>query len=112
MKIQAMALVLCLTFLGCQNEPMTPREEAEQAQDNLEKARVHAAEVIAESEEEAVEIIADAKADAQEEVKDATRQASEIISDAKEDLTQKLNELGETPQIQLQPSLEPKPTKP
>ncbi len=112
MKIQVIVFMLCLTSLGCQNEPMTPHEEAEQAQDNLENARVHAAEVIADSEEEAVEIIADAKAEAQEEMQDATREADKIISDAKEDLTEKLNELGETPRNETPPSVEPQPTEP
>ncbi len=104
MKTSIIAISLCLGICGCQNEPTTLREEAEQAQENLEVAREKAVEVIAESEEEAVEIVADARLEAQEEMQEAKREAGNIIADAKENLTEKLNELGESPLVESENS--------
>ncbi|WP_345682833.1 hypothetical protein [Novipirellula caenicola] len=86
---------LMIGSLGCQSEPTTPREEAEQAQENLEAARERAAEIVAESEEEAVDMIADAREEAAAEVRDAKEKAKTMVQDAEEELTLKLNELSE-----------------
>lgn len=107
MKIQIAVSVFLIAFAGCQGEPTTPREEAEQAQENLEDARVRAAEMLAESEEDAVEIIADAKEDAQEEIQDGKREAAEIISDAKQELTETLDKLSDPPIVEPKPAENP-----
>ncbi|EMI17441.1 secreted protein [Rhodopirellula maiorica SM1] len=93
-KLAAVATLL-ISCLGCQSEPTTPREEAEQAQENLESARERAAEIVAESEEEAVDIIADAREEAAAEVRDAKETAETMVQDAEEELTVKLNDLSE-----------------
>tara|TARA_R110002073_G_scaffold7245_11_gene41395 strand:+ start:1197 stop:1562 length:366 start_codon:yes stop_codon:yes gene_type:complete len=97
MKMITLAATAALTVccVGCQSEPTTPREEAEQAQENLESARERAAELVAESEEEAVDIIADAREEAAAEVRDAKREAESIVQNAEEELTLKLNDLSD-----------------
>lgn len=101
MKMQCIIVVLCLTVCGCNNEPATPRGEAEQAQENFEEARIQAAEVIAESEEDAVEIVADAR-----------EEANNIVADAKEELTEKLDELSQARKLESQPNEKTQRTSP
>lgn len=103
-------IALGLLVSGCRNEPSTLREEAEQAQENLEAAREEAADLIAESEEEAVEVVVDARQDAEEMVRDAKQQASSLVQDAEQDLTQKLDELGDPTAIN--PPVTPEPDVP
>ncbi len=106
MKTSIVIILFCLCIWGCQNEPTTLREEAERAQENLEVAREQAAEVIADSEEEAVEIVADARQKSREGIQEAKREAGNIIADAKENLTDKLDELGESTVIESEVSSE------
>ncbi len=78
---------------GCQSEPTTPQERAEQAQADLAEAREDAAEIIAQSEEEAVEIVADARREAKQEIADAKRDAEDIVYEAERDLQQSMKAL-------------------
>lgn len=103
MKMKILVLTSWLALVGCQNEPMTLREQAEQAQENLQDAREQATEVIAESEEQAVDIVADARADAQQKMQQGKRQAADIIADAKSELTEKLDELSASQNLQPKP---------
>ncbi|QEF99280.1 hypothetical protein Mal15_33420 [Stieleria maiorica] len=87
-------LMIGILFVsGCQSEPTTPLERAEQAQENLAEAREDAAEIIANSEEEAVEIVADARREAKQEIADAKRDAADIVAEAERDLQQSMTEL-------------------
>ncbi len=86
----------CLLIVGCNSEPTTPREQAEQAQEDLQAAREQATRIINESEEEAVDIVADAREAAREQVQDAKQEAADIVADAEQNLNQKLDALSRT----------------
>ncbi|TWU25129.1 hypothetical protein Pla52o_14270 [Novipirellula galeiformis] len=106
-------IAFSLFFLGCTREPTTPREEAEQAQEDLEAAREKAADIIAESEAEAVDMIADAQDDAKQEVRDAKREADAMIRDAESELSRKLDKLGQREAIvKPAPTTETEPITP
>ena len=98
MKTTALIIATAALLSGCKSEPMTLRDEAERAQENLAEAREQAAEIVAESEEEAVDIIADARQQAKQEVRAATEEADVLVQDAKQDLDAVLNELSNAPQ--------------
>ncbi len=96
---------MCCGLVGCDNEPTTLREEAEQAQEKLEEAREEAAEIVSESEEEAVQRMADAREKAQDELEQARQEATGMVREAETDLQRKMDQLGEV-------ELEPEPTPP
>ncbi|EMB18656.1 hypothetical protein [Rhodopirellula europaea] len=108
-----LSLFACITTIGCQSEPTTMREQAEQAQENLEAARDKAAEIVAESEEEAVERVAEARDEARDDIIEAKREASELIEDAKQNLEYRLDELADEKEILVSPdTTEPATNRP
>ncbi len=91
--MNAFAIAIILS-VGCQSEPSTLREQAEQAQENLEQAREEAAEIVADSEEDAVEMVADARENASDKIQQAQQKATGMVASAKKGLDQKLDELS------------------
>lgn len=98
MKPQHTLLLLLVAIpvtLGCDDKPVTPREEAEQAQEELAEAREDAADLIDDAEQEAIDTLADAREEATHEVDSAKQDAEEMVSNAEENLEQKLDQLGD-----------------
>lgn len=89
--------------VGCNQEPETPREKAEQAQKELEKAREDAAEMIAEAEDEAVETVSDAREDAESDLQKAKREAAEKVEKAERDLEDELDQLSDPGFVEDEP---------
>jgi len=83
-----------LTALGgCQSdEPMSDREEAEVAQEDLEDAREEAADVIAEAEEESVEVLSEAQGE-----------AKQMVQEAKQTYERELEDLRQPPEVDVEP---------
>lgn len=94
-RLFATCTVLSALSAGCQSEPTTLREEAEQARENLSETREEAAEIVDEAQEDAVDNLADARQDASENIDEAKRDAEQMVEEAETELDQKLNQLGD-----------------
>lgn len=106
MKFLTVFLFVLTTFaLGCTQEPETPREKAERAQEELEDAREEAAETIAEAEEDAVETVADAREEAQADLRQAKSKAADNVEDAERELENQLDQLSDPQFVEDDPAV-------
>ena len=101
-------VLLSILSVGCNNEPKTLREEAEQARENLAETREEAAELVDDAQEDAVDNLADTRQEAEESITEAKREAEEMVDDAEMELEQKLDQLGDQT-LPLKDSDKPQP---
>lgn len=87
--------MLSVFLIGCDSEPQTLREQAEQARQTVEETREEASELVDEAQEDAVDNLADARQDAKQNINEAKRDAEQMVDRAEEDLEEKLNQLGD-----------------
>lgn len=112
--VTAAALITSMTGCG-PGEPLTDREQAERAQENLEQVREDAAETIAEAEEEAAEVVAEAEEEAVDMVGQAKEETRTNVREARRNFEEKLDQLAKppepepVPQIPAEPEPEPAP---
>lgn len=113
MKFHTVLLSALAAFvIGCNQEPETPREKAEQAQKELEEAREDAAEMIADAEEDAVETVSDAREEADDDLQKTKRKAAETVEDAEQNLEARLDQLSDPRFVEDNPPVTQEEEKP